>query len=79
MHHFNVEIRMFEVLVRPLEVRREQIPSLPLSGVAEKQVFRKRHRHNLDDGEGILTSQCSPEIRGHTSYLTFATLIKSQL
>jgi hypothetical protein len=65
---------MFEVLQRAHDVRRIEQISLPTTGDYVKPGL-KRGLH-IDD-QGILTTSILSEVRGHTSFLTFATIFPS--
>lgn len=65
-HGFH-EIEMFEIVLRPLEV--EELPIVaPLA--EPSQIGRKRQMENT-----MLAAKHRADIKGHTSYLYFATLL----
>ncbi|KAI9017764.1 tRNA methyltransferase complex GCD14 subunit-domain-containing protein [Gaertneriomyces semiglobifer] len=74
-----IEIRMFEVLSRAYEVSHNETKPYPKLG--EKQAFtqkvskKKRKAELEDDEDAIIVTKPERESRGHTSYLTFATLL----
>ncbi|KAJ3306672.1 tRNA (adenine(58)-N(1))-methyltransferase catalytic subunit trmt61a [Kappamyces sp. JEL0829] len=78
-----VDIRMFEVLARDHDVKTTVVPSLPTTK-EQKKPKRKwigvsgQNAQNLNEGdETVLTSRIVDRVRGHTSFLTFATLFPS--
>ncbi|TPX72942.1 hypothetical protein SpCBS45565_g00351 [Spizellomyces sp. 'palustris'] len=100
-----VEIQMYEVLLRPYDVRKIPKRSFPKLGDAKKGhagAGKKRKAaeavsdSDVPDGgetsqeghtttlhvplnEELITSKPQAEVRGHTSYLTFATLLPREL
>ncbi|KAI8916291.1 tRNA methyltransferase complex GCD14 subunit-domain-containing protein [Gorgonomyces haynaldii] len=73
LHELGFEdIRMIEVLSRPYDVRKIAVPPVPDTIVAKPQTGKKRRLD--DDEQGILTAKPVKEVKGHTSFLTFATL-----
>ncbi|KAJ3366583.1 tRNA (adenine(58)-N(1))-methyltransferase catalytic subunit trmt61a, partial [Kappamyces sp. JEL0680] len=77
------DIRMFEVLARDHDVKTTVVPSLPTTK-EQKKPKRKwigvsgQNAQNLNEGdETVLTSRIVDRVRGHTSFLTFATLFPS--
>jgi tRNA (adenine57-N1/adenine58-N1)-methyltransferase len=62
------DIKMFEVLERAHDVRRVEQFDLPTS---EEYVKKKRV---WGEESGVLTTTIQPRVRGHTSFLTFASV-----
>jgi hypothetical protein len=72
---------MVEVLARPQDVRLLPKLSLPTgpNDVPAKISGRKRPRGESEYANGIFTAKPAAQVRGHTSYLTFATLLPEVL
>lgn len=68
-----VEIEMYSCLLKEYEVRR--IEQKPIG--ADADVGSKKRQHSTENS--ILLSQPKPEMRGHTSFLTFARLPPTSL
>jgi tRNA (adenine57-N1/adenine58-N1)-methyltransferase len=70
------DIRMFEVLVRDHDVKLVSVCSLPTSKETKKLKRKWISGNDLTEGEeGVLASRIVEKVRGHTSYLTFATIV----
>lgn len=71
-----VEIRMFEVLMRDHVLQKTMVESLPTT---KQDTLKKRKRANGQDStepSSVLLSSCIVDkVKGHTSFLTFATFI----
>jgi tRNA (adenine57-N1/adenine58-N1)-methyltransferase len=65
------DIKMYEVLARPHEVRRVEQFDLPTA----KEFVKSKGKRVWGDGDGVLTTSIQPRVRGHTSFLTFAVLL----
>ena len=69
---------MFEVLMRDHIIKQIQLYDLPKSKDEPSIKRRKRTFYDQDashSGISILSSCIVPKVRGHTSFLTFATLL----
>ncbi|KAI8894995.1 tRNA methyltransferase complex GCD14 subunit-domain-containing protein [Globomyces pollinis-pini] len=64
------EIQMFEVLSRPHEFRKVEAFDIPTDATS----IQKKRKLTEND-PGVYTSRIATQVRGHTSYLTFATLL----
>jgi tRNA (adenine57-N1/adenine58-N1)-methyltransferase len=64
------DIRMFEVLVREHDIARIDVQDIP-QGTGYVKLKKKRFFN--DDSSGLLGTRIKKEVRGHTSFLTFAT------
>lgn len=69
------EIKMFEVLVRPYDVRKLPVTAVPKSAADTGKIPKKRLRDDEIPGMSILASKPIEQVKGHTSFLTFATLL----
>eukprot|EP01136_Pigoraptor_vietnamica_P006000 Opistho-1_new@38396 len=71
------DIRTFEIILRPYIVKRLAHDKLPVGDNAPAEPppkGRKRVRDDDGDGERAVGARPYPDVRGHTGYLTFATL-----
>jgi hypothetical protein len=77
------DIRTFECLLRPADVKRTELPIIletpsPSTSEIESPPL-KRCRSTLFPSREYVTTKTMNEIRGHTSYLTFATYLVPEI
>ncbi|KAH6596310.1 hypothetical protein BASA61_003543 [Batrachochytrium salamandrivorans] len=76
------EIRMFECLVRPYDMRQAEVEALPLDKPTPKGSGKIKKRYLTTDEDAseryILSSKPKASVRGHTSFLTFAILLPEE-